>query len=58
LGIVTEDHRILFPSSMNEDVVLAAGQNVTICYAVDSSAFVSEKAPIPVHIETIHYLAR
>ncbi|MFT3702477.1 MAG: hypothetical protein QM802_08910 [Agriterribacter sp.] len=57
LGVITEDHRILYPTSMNEDMVLAAGQKVTICYAIDSSAFVSKDAPIPVHIETISYLS-
>lgn len=56
LGVVTNDHKILYPSSMGEDVVLTAGQKVAICYAVDSSSFVSENAPIPVHIETISYL--
>ncbi|MBS1748494.1 MAG: hypothetical protein JST63_01165 [Bacteroidetes bacterium] len=56
LGVITSDHKILYPSSLGEDVVLTAGQKVVICYAVDSSLFVSENAPIPVHIETVSYL--
>ena len=55
LGIVTKDNRILYPSSMGENVVLAAGQKAVICYAVDSVSFISEDVPIPVHIETISY---
>jgi hypothetical protein len=56
LGVVTADNKILYPSSMGEDVVLAVGQKAVICYAVDSAAFISEKAPVAVHIETISYL--
>jgi hypothetical protein len=58
LGVVTADHKILYPSSMSEEVILAAGQNVIICFDVDSSAIIAKDAPIPVHIETIHYLPR
>ncbi len=57
LGIVTDDRKILYPSSMSEEVILAAGQKVTICYEVDSSAVTAKDAPVPVHIETIHYLS-
>ncbi|MBN8859761.1 MAG: hypothetical protein J0H29_15300 [Sphingobacteriales bacterium] len=56
LGVVTNDNKILYPSSMGKDVVLAVGQKAVICYAVDSAAFISEDAPIPVHIESISYL--
>jgi len=56
LGVVTNDNKILYPSSMGEDVVLAVGQKAIISYAVDSAAFISEDLPIPVHIETISYL--
>ena len=56
LGVITDDHKILYPSSMGEDVVLAVGQKAVICYTVDSAAFISEDVPVPVHIETISYL--
>jgi hypothetical protein len=56
LGVVTNDNKVLYPSSMGEDVVLAVGQKAVICYAVDSAAFISEEVPIPVHIATISYL--
>lgn len=56
LGIITTNNKILYPSSMGEDVVLAAGQKAVISYAVDSASFISEDLPIPVHIEAISYL--
>lgn len=56
MGIITEDNKILFPSSMSDEVVLVAGQKVTICYTVDSSSINPEKERIPVHIESISYL--
>lgn len=56
LAIITEDHKILQPSSMNEDIVLAAGQKVTIGYNIDSSALTGSTGTIPVHIQAISYM--
>lgn len=56
LGIITEENNIFFPSSMADEVVLATGQQVVICYAVDSLSFKTERKGIPVHIGAISYI--
>ncbi|MCC6289461.1 MAG: hypothetical protein IT249_16400 [Chitinophagaceae bacterium] len=56
LGIVTDENKILYPSSMSEEVVLAAGQRVVICYSIDSSLYKSEQHPLPVYIGSISYV--
>ncbi|MFT3946778.1 MAG: hypothetical protein QM763_07380 [Agriterribacter sp.] len=56
LGIVTDENKILYPSSMSEEVVLAAGQRVVICYSIDSSLYKSGQHPIPVHIGSVNYV--
>ena len=54
LGIIT-DHNILQPFSMSEDIILAAGQKVTICYNVDSSKYTPAAVSAPVSIKSISY---
>lgn len=56
LGIKTEDNKIFYPSSMAGDVVLAAGQDVIICYTVDSLSINTQRNAVPVHIGSISYL--
>lgn len=56
LGIITEHNNILQPSSMNEDIILAAGQKVTICYNIDSSKYVPAAVSVPVSIKSISYV--
>ncbi|MBX3255937.1 MAG: hypothetical protein KF862_17515 [Chitinophagaceae bacterium] len=55
LAIVTTNNTILRPYSMNEDIVLAAGQKVKICYNIDSAQIIPGKNTLPVHIEAITY---
>lgn len=55
LGIITDKNILLHPTSMNEEIVLAAGQKVTICYKVDSSNIAGNQSPLPIHIQTISY---
>ncbi|MCC7524046.1 MAG: hypothetical protein IT250_04440, partial [Chitinophagaceae bacterium] len=45
------------PSSINEDVVLTAGQKVNVCYNIDSSKFTPEQHTLPVHIRAISYFS-
>lgn len=56
LGIVTQENKIFYPTSMSSEVVLAVGQKVIICYAIDSASITAEATTIPVHIESINYL--
>ena len=56
LGVITEQDKVLHPSSMSDDIILAAGQKVTICYNVDSSKYVPDNASVPVIIKSISYL--
>ena len=56
LGIITEHNKILQPSAMNEDNILAAGQKVTICYNVDSSKYTPANVSVPVSIKSISYV--
>ncbi len=56
LGIKTNDNKVLFPSSMASDVVLTAGQQVIICFAVDSLFTNSGRSGVPVHIGSISYM--
>ena len=53
LGIITEHNKILQPSSMSEDIILAAGQKVTVCYNVDSSKYTPAAVSLPVSIKSI-----
>ncbi len=55
LGVITEEDKILHPSSMNEDIILAAGQKVTICYNVDSSKYMPANVSVPVNIKSVSY---
>ncbi|MGN6435534.1 MAG: hypothetical protein ACTHMM_03335 [Agriterribacter sp.] len=55
LAIVTQDGRLLRPSSMNEEVVLAAGQKVSVCYNIDSTKLSGHPSYLPVHIQAINY---
>ncbi|HTN07913.1 hypothetical protein [Agriterribacter sp.] len=57
LGLITEEDKVLHPSSMSEDIILAAGQKVTICYNVDSSKYVPENVSVPVNIKSVSYLS-
>ncbi|HRN56875.1 MAG TPA: hypothetical protein PLL71_10505, partial [Agriterribacter sp.] len=57
LGIITEENSILHPSSMSEDIILASGQKVTICYNVDSSKYEPANIAIPVNIKSVNYTA-
>lgn len=56
LCVKTDENKIFYPSSMANEVVLAVGQKVVICYAVDSSLYKSEAHPIPVYIGSVSYL--
>ena len=56
LGVITEQDKILHPSSMSDDIILAAGQKVTICYNVDSSKYVPDNVSVPVIIKSVSYL--
>lgn len=56
LGVITEQDKVLHPSSMSDDIILAAGQKVTICYNVDSSKYVPDNVSVPVIIKSISYL--
>ena len=56
LAIITEENKIFYPSTMSEEVVLAVGQKVVICYAIDSLSYTSDQHPVPVHIGSISYL--
>lgn len=58
LGIVTDQELALHPSSMTEDIVLAAGQKVVICYNIDSSKYSPDNIAIPVHIKSVNYLSQ
>ncbi|MBX2920987.1 MAG: hypothetical protein KF746_02255 [Chitinophagaceae bacterium] len=55
LAVVSADNKILRPSSMNENIILAAGQKVRICYNIDSVNIIPGNPSIPVHIEAITY---
>lgn len=56
LAVATSDNKIFRPASMNEEIVLAAGQKVTICYTVDSvTAIAGLSSQVPVHIEAVTY---
>lgn len=55
LGIITEDDNILRPFSMAEGIVLAVGQEVTVCYNIDSSLIIPSKSSVPVNIGAISY---
>lgn len=56
LGVITEQDKVLHPSSMSDDIILAAGQKVTICYNVDSSKYVPDNVSVPVIIKSVSYL--
>ena len=58
LAVVTRENKLFRPASMNEEIVLAAGQKVTICYNnIDAVAAASSPtSPLPVHIEAVTYL--
>ena len=58
LGVITDENKIFYPSSMANEVVLAVGQKILICYAVDSSSYKSEAHPVPVYIGSISYLSK
>lgn len=57
LGVITDEDLTLRPSSINEDVVLTAGQKVNVCYNIDSSKFTPEQHTLPVHIRAISYFS-
>ena len=56
LGVITNQNMILQPSSLSENIVLAAGQKVTVCYNVDSVKYSSAPVPLPVHIKSVSYI--
>lgn len=56
LVIITDQHKIYSPQSMNSNVVLAAGKKVTICYSTDSSAVSTDNNRVPVNIHSVVYL--
>ncbi|MGN6491415.1 MAG: hypothetical protein ACTHLE_05415 [Agriterribacter sp.] len=55
LAVVTQDGSLIRPSSMDEEVVLAAGQKVSICYNIDSVKLSAHPPYLPVHIQNITY---
>lgn len=55
LGIITDDNNILQPFSMTEGIVLAVGQEVTVCYNIDSTLIIPSKSSLPVNIGAISY---
>lgn len=57
VGVITDQDIILHPSSMNENIILAVGQKVSICYNIDSSQQRSDLTSLPVYIQSVQYLS-
>lgn len=56
LVIVTDQNTIYNPQSMNNNVVLAAGKKVKICFTTDSAALKPNSSSIPVNIHSVVYI--
>ncbi|MCO5239123.1 MAG: hypothetical protein M9904_03625 [Chitinophagaceae bacterium] len=57
ISIITDEGKALHPSSMSDDIILAVGQKIIICYTIDSSKLVSDDGSLPVHIKGVSYLS-
>ena len=58
LGVITEQDKVLHPSSMSDDIILAAGQKVSICYDIDSSKYAQDNVSVRVIMKSVSYLSQ